>query len=135
VHENMLFQIKKFLVEKIDPAFIIVFGSFAKQSTHQNSDIDIAFYSTDKNMTIYEIFLLAQELADNLKFEVDLVDLRAASTVFQAQIYCTGKVIYSKDDHLRRNAEMLALSMYAKLNEERKGILQKVDESGTIYEK
>jgi len=30
---------------------------------------------------------------------------------------------------------MTALSMYAKLNEERKSILERIDESGTIYEK
>ncbi|MGE6614258.1 nucleotidyltransferase domain-containing protein, partial [Peribacillus sp. NPDC076916] len=31
--------------KKIDPVFIIIFGSYAKNSTHKDSDIDIAFYS------------------------------------------------------------------------------------------
>ncbi|MCG2991105.1 hypothetical protein KZ294_26495, partial [Escherichia coli] len=57
------------------------------------------------------------------------------STVFQAQIYMTGTVIYSNDDRLRMSEQMKALKMYAKLNEERKDILKKVDESGSIYEK
>ena len=77
---------------------------------------------------------MAQELADILKIDVDLVNIRIASTVFQAQIYTTGTVIYSKDDTLLKNQQMTALSMYAKLNEERENILKKIGESGTIYE-
>ncbi|MGP7818234.1 type VII toxin-antitoxin system MntA family adenylyltransferase antitoxin [Niallia sp. 01092] len=127
--------ITEFLTRKINPSFIIVFGSFAKNTTHNGSDIDIGFYTKSKVVTKYEIFMIAQELAALLKREVDLVNIAEASTVFQAQIYTTGKVIFSSDEMLRMTEQMKALSMYAKLNEERKDILNKVDESGTIYEK
>jgi predicted nucleotidyltransferase len=128
-------SISEFLHTHIQPSFIIVFGSFAKGTTHQESDIDIAFYVKDKKLDKYEVFMLAQDLAALLKREVDLVNIAEASTVFQAQIYTTGEVIYSGDDTLRMNEQMKALKMYAKLNEERKDVLQKVDESGSIYEK
>ncbi|MHC8965708.1 type VII toxin-antitoxin system MntA family adenylyltransferase antitoxin [Priestia aryabhattai] len=128
-------SITEFLHTHIQPSFIIVFGSFAKGTTHQESDIDIGFYVKDKKLDKYEVFMLAQELATLLKREVDLVNIAEASTVFQAQIYTTGEVIYSGDDTLRMNEQMKALKMYAKLNEERKDVLQKVDESGSIYEK
>jgi uncharacterized protein len=95
----------------------------------------VAFYNQDSSLSTYEIFLLAQELADILKIDVDLVNLGTASTVFKAQIYTTGTVIYSKDDTLLRNQQMTALSMYAKLNEERKNILKNISESGSVYEK
>lgn len=131
---EMFQSIQEFLIGKIDPSFIIVFGSYSKNTTHRDSDIDVAFYSQDSSHITYEIFLLAQELADILKIDVDLVNLRTASTVFQAQIYTTGTVIYSKDDTLLKNQQMTALSMYAKLNEERENILKKIGESGTIYE-
>ncbi|MFF2501114.1 nucleotidyltransferase domain-containing protein [Peribacillus sp. NPDC058075] len=131
---EMFQSIQEFLIDKIDPSFIIVFGSYSKNTTHSDSDIDVAFYSQDSSHLTYEIFLLAQELADILKIDVDLVNLRTASTVFQAQIYTTGTVIYSKDDILLKNQQMTALSMYAKLNEERENILKKIGESGTIYE-
>ncbi|MET3321340.1 UNVERIFIED_ORG: putative nucleotidyltransferase [Peribacillus simplex] len=131
-----LFQtIQDFLISKINPTFIIVFGSYAKNSTHKESDIDVAFYCENQSLTTYEIFRLAQDLADNLKIEVDLVNLRTASTVFKAQIYTTGTVIYSKDETILKNNQMTALSMYAKLNEERENILKKIGESGSIYEK
>ena len=90
--------IQNFLINKINPTFIIVFGSYAKGTTHQNSDIDVAFFSEDSRLTSYDIFLIAQELADLLKMEVDLVNLRTTSTVFKAQIYTTGIVIYSNND-------------------------------------
>ncbi|CAK6481055.1 type VII toxin-antitoxin system MntA family adenylyltransferase antitoxin [Peribacillus castrilensis] len=132
---EMFQSIQEFLIGKIDPSFIIVFGSYSKNTTHRDSDIDVAFYSQDSSHYFtYEIFLLAQELADILKIDVDLVNLRTASTVFQAQIYTTGTVIYSKDDNLLKNQQMTALSMYAKLNEERENIMKKIGESGTIYE-
>ena len=65
--------IQDFLINKMNPAFIIVFGSYAKGTTHPNSDIDVAFFSEDAQFTSYDLFLMAQELADILKMEVDLV--------------------------------------------------------------
>ncbi len=131
-----MFQIiQDFLINKIDPTFIIVFGSHAKDSVHKESDIDIAFYSSQIPFNTYDLFLFAQELAALIKVDVDLVDISAASTVFKAQIYSTGRLIYCIDDNLYKNLQMTALSMYAKLNEERKSILNKIDERGSIYEK
>ncbi|MCK6259513.1 nucleotidyltransferase domain-containing protein [Fictibacillus sp. KIGAM418] len=131
---DMFQTIQDFLIAKIDPTFIIIFGSYAKDSVHKESDIDIAFHS-QKKFTTYEIFEFSQELASLLKVDVDLVDINAASTVFKAQIYTTGQLIYCVDDNVFKNLQMTALSMYAKLNEERKNILKKIDESGSIYEK
>ncbi|OLN22131.1 DNA polymerase subunit beta [Domibacillus antri] len=134
--QTELFQtIQNFLVKKINPSFIIVFGSYAKGATHKESDIDVAFYSKDQSPAAYEVFMLAQELADILHIQVDLVNLREASTVFQAQIFSTGTVIYCTDETLRMSVQMTALSMYTKLNEDRMPILNNIDESGSIYEK
>ena len=74
-------------------------------------------------------------MAELLNIEVDLVNLRTASTVFKAQVYTTGIVIYSKDDTFLKKQQMTALSMYTKLNEERTEMLKNIDESGYIYEK
>lgn len=133
--ENKAFQIiKEFLIKKMNPSFLIVFGSIAKGNIHQDSDIDIAFFCEENNHSPYDIFLIAQELAGYLKREVDLVNLQEASTVFKAQIFTTGLVIYSKNDLLLKKQQMIALSMYARLNEERKEILEKIDQKGCIYE-
>ncbi|WP_191090769.1 type VII toxin-antitoxin system MntA family adenylyltransferase antitoxin [Niallia endozanthoxylica] len=123
------------LTEKLSPFLIILFGSTVKGNVRQSSDIDIAFLSDDKVSDQYEIFLIAQELASKLQRDVDLIDLSQASTVFQAQVVSTGKVIYCTDEHKRVQFEMKTLKMYTKLNEERSPILKNIEESGTIYEK
>lgn len=79
--------------------------------------------------------MVAQELASKLQLDVDLVNIKEVSTVFKAQIFSSGQLIYAQDEEICKEQRMLALSMYAKLNEERKIILDKIDESGSIYEK
>ncbi|MBM4764856.1 nucleotidyltransferase domain-containing protein [Bacillus sp. B15-48] len=123
------------LCEKFTPFLILIFGSTVKGTQHSESDIDIAFAHEEKELDKYEVFLTAQDLASKLKREVDLVDLNQVSTVFQAQIVSTGRVIYCTDEQKRAQFELKTLKMYAKLNEERSPILKKIDESGRIYEK
>ncbi|MGF6947554.1 hypothetical protein QF028_000047 [Neobacillus sp. B4I6] len=79
--------------------------------------------------------MIAQEIATKLNRDVDLIDLSEASTVFQAQVIYTGRVIYCIDNNKKAKFELKTLKMYAKLNEERSPILKKVEESGSIYEK
>lgn len=128
-------QTREFIVKNLNPAFIIVFGSYASGLTHGDSDIDIAFYCEEDTFTSYEVFMFAQELADILKIEVDLIDLKEASTVFATQIFSTGTVIYSKNENLRMELHMRTYSMYARLNEERQPIIDKIIETGSVYGK
>lgn len=79
--------------------------------------------------------MLSQELADHLKIEVDLVNLREASTVFAAQIFTAGVVIYSRDENIRIREQIKALSMYAKLYEDRAELLDHIEVRGSVYEK
>lgn len=134
MESKLIDKINRKLVPRLDPAFIIVFGSYAKGCQRKESDIDVAFYSDGETPDKYEIFMLAQELAEELKIEVDLINLREASTVFKAQIFTTGKVIFSQNEDTRIKEQMIALSMYAKLNEERHEILDGISKRGTIYE-
>ncbi|WP_203245919.1 type VII toxin-antitoxin system MntA family adenylyltransferase antitoxin [Sporosarcina beigongshangi] len=135
MHDEIFQQARTFITEHLDPAFIIVFGSYAKGTTHSESDIDIAFYREDKSFSAYELFMFAQQLADIIDIEVDLVDLKEASTVFAAQIFSTGEVIYSKNDNLRMELHMRTYSMYARLNEERQPIIDKFIETGSVFGK
>ncbi len=129
---KMQIQIVNLLREKVSPDLIYIFGSTVKGTSHKNSDLDIAFLP-GSDINEYEIFILAQELAEKVNIDVDLVNLKKASTVFQAQIIATGSIIYCSDEQIRMNFEMNALKMYAKLGEERKVIIDKVKESGTVF--
>ena len=133
MHEALFQQTREFLIEKLNPNFIIIFGSYTKGTTHSQSDLDIAFYREDRTFSAYELFMLAQQLADIIGIEVDLVDLKEASTVFATQIFSTGKVIYSNNENLRMELHMRTYSMYARLNEERQPIIDKIIETGSVY--
>lgn len=118
-------EIKKVLIPNCAPFYLVLFGSFANSLERADSDIDIGILS-EKCLDPYSLYLTAQELAERLQREVDLVDLATASTVMQAQIITTGVTIYCTDETKRQLFAMKTLKMYAKLNEERHEILQKI---------
>jgi len=117
--------IKKVLVKALAPYLIYIFGSTVKGRGRDDSDIDIAIL-TDRQIDEYKLFILSQKLADVLKREVDLVDLRKASTVFKVQIIKTGKLIYNSDNLRKMYFQMRAMRDYALLNEERMEIINKI---------
>lgn len=90
--EHQIELIKKRLITRLSPSLIYLFGSYAKGTEHASSDINIA-YMSDVVLSDYERFMLAEELASELNKDVDLVDLKLATTVFQTQIIATGKLI------------------------------------------
>ena len=122
------------LKDAVSPSVIYLFGSAATGHIRHDSDIDIAFLSDKQSFDHYERFMLAQQLAERLQRDVDLIDLKEANTVFQAQIVSNGKVIYCADEQKKAEYEWLVLKMYAKLNEERAEILRNIVESGSVYD-
>jgi hypothetical protein len=79
------------------------------------------------------VFELAQELALHLHRDVDLVDLRTASTVMRLQVISTGTCLDAPNEPARREFEMYTYSDYARLNEERRDILKRIAQSGVVY--
>ncbi|GAB0171387.1 nucleotidyltransferase domain-containing protein [Lysinibacillus sp. CTST325] len=113
---------QKVVVEKlataVNPAFVIVFGSYARGSAREDSDLDIAYFA-NKPLSGYERFLLAGEIAQACNIDVDLIDMRTVDTVFAAQIFSSGMVIDCQDENAFVKERMKALSMYLTLNEQR----------------
>jgi uncharacterized protein len=108
------------------------FGSQAQGTANQQSDVDLAFLAQHR-MTPQALFELRQDLAPILQREVDLIDLRMASTVMRMQVLSTGECLFCGDDRARDQFEMLVYSSYARLNEERSGILEDVRARGSVY--
>lgn len=70
-----------------------VFGSQARGTPRQDSDLDLAILALgyiDPNL----LWSLSNEIANLVNCEVDLLDLRAASTVMQYQVISTGKTVW-----------------------------------------
>ena len=78
-------------------------------------------------------FDLQERLADALRRSVDLVDLRSASTVMASQVVTTGVLIHDGAPASRGAFEDYIYSAYARLNEERRAILDRIASEGTVY--
>ncbi|MGL5000402.1 MAG: type VII toxin-antitoxin system MntA family adenylyltransferase antitoxin [Cetobacterium sp.] len=116
------------LLENFECETIYVFGSYASGKTHNKSDIDIAFLSKNK-IGKYDIFMKAQEISSSVNKEIDLVDLKDSSTVFQNEVVKNGIVILDGDIIKRQKFEVLVLKKYIELNELRKDIIQSYSNS------
>lgn len=114
--------IKSFLIEELQAELIYLFGSYAAGKARADSDLDLAFL-TSSEINDYHRFLSAQKLASKLNMEIDLIDLTKVSTVFKVQII-QGKLLYAKNKLKKQRFELLALKKYARLNEERKAIIE-----------
>ena len=115
-----------------DPIAIYLFGSMASDAVHDSSDIDLAVLPPEPlpNLKRWDI---QQNLAITLRRDVDLVDLLSVSTVMRLQVVATGELLHEGDATQRAEFEMVTLSMYARLNEERREILDQVKREGRVY--
>lgn len=130
--QEQLEEAVQLLVKETEPICIYLLGSASRNELREDSDIDIALLA-DKSIDSYRVFIIAQQLYDVFKREVDLINLNSASTVFKAQVVGKGTVIYCKDNKKRCYFEIRALKEYALLNEERENILKGIKERGNVY--
>ncbi len=115
---------------------VYLFGSAVTGNLQQHSDVDLALllpHDLAKKQASLAMSLAHLELENHLKRDVDLVNLRQVSTVFQYVIINKGKVIYCVDEYSRKTFEMLTWSFYQKLNEERAEILDEFFRTGKAY--
>lgn len=102
-------------------SLIYLFGSYATQHERAESDIDIAVQADAPLDPLFR-WQLANQLASTLGKEVDLIDLRQASTVLRMEIVRHGICLYQRGQEAAF-FEMTALSMYQHLQQERAEIL------------
>lgn len=108
------------------------FGSFGTAYERPASDLDLAVYA-GRPLTAMKLWSVAQEFAAEVGRDVDLVDLASASTVMRAQIVHGGERLYCADEMACETFEDYVYSSYARLNEERREILQDVLRRGSVY--
>jgi len=133
------YQLPPETVEKIcaslpDVMAVYLFGSAASGKMHPESDIDMAVLA-DSPIDPEKLWKLAQDMAAMLGLEVDIIDLRQASTVMRMQIVEGGKRLYCRDQAACDALEDFVFSDFARLNEERAGILEDVERRGAVYGK
>ncbi len=110
---------------------IYVFGSRVQGNAMRESDLDLAVLVSGyvEPLTLWK---LAGELADLSGCPVDLLDLRAASTVMQHQILTGGERWWAKDAQASI-FEAAMLSEKTELDTARAGLLNDIQKEGKIY--
>ncbi len=111
---------------------IYQFGSFGTARAHKESDLDLAILSTHPLDPVAR-WEAAQKIAQTAGRDVDLIDLLAASTVMRLQVVAYGRRLYCADENHVICFEDNTFAAYARLNEERRGILEDVQQRGRVY--
>ena len=101
------------------------------QAARVDSDLDLAVLLEGYADPV-ALFDLSGDLADLAGCTVDLLDMRAASTVMQYQILTTGQAWWRKDVHAGL-FEAAMLSEKMALNEARAGLIEDVRHAGHVY--
>ncbi len=110
---------------------IYAFGSRIQGTARLDSDLDLAVLVAGYTDPLI-LFEVANELADVAGYAVDLLDLRAASTVMQYQIITTGKRWWTLDMQAAL-FEAFILSEKTALDVARAGLLADIRQRGTVY--
>ena len=116
---------------------VYLFGSYGTEEQWPDSDADIALLlppdeaKPTGNLAMTD---LHAALGGLLGKEVDLINLRLVSTVFQKEIIMAERRIFCADQYAADEFEMLVLSFYHKLNEERAEVMAEGLKSGRFYD-
>ncbi len=110
---------------------VYAFGSRVQGSAGPDSDLDLAVLVAGYAEPL-TLFNLAGDLADVAGCPVDLLDMRAASTVMQYQILTTGQRWWTLDTQADL-FEAAVLSDKTNLDEARASLLSDIRQSGKVY--
>lgn len=133
MQEQLLHRLILQLQKDIPGLFAVYrFGSWGTTAERADSDIDLAVLATVPFEPVRR-WEVAQQLAAIAGRNVDLVDLGAASTVMRAQAIAQGESIFCADETRCSEFENFVYSDYARLNEERREILDEIRKRGSVY--
>ena len=110
---------------------IYAFGSRVQGNAGRDSDLDLAVLVAGYAAPL-ALWELAGDLADLAGCPVDLLDLRAASTVMQYQVITTGQRWWAKDVQAAL-FEAAMLSEKTALDTARAGRLADIQKEGKVY--
>lgn len=110
---------------------IYAFGSRILGTAQVESDLDLAIL-VDGYAPALQLWEVANQLSGVVGCAVDLLDLRAASTVMQFQVITQGRLLWSKQPNAAL-FECFVLSEKSNLDAARAGLLNDIATEGKIY--
>lgn len=108
------------------------YGSAGGIYQRTDSDLDLAVLAGHR-LSFAEQCTLAAELSQLAGRNADLNDLRRLPVTLRVQIVTAGVRIYAAHAPEAEEYDSRTLSDYARLNEERRGILEDIRRRGRIY--
>jgi predicted nucleotidyltransferase len=119
-----------------DTQAIYLFGSYGTEQEWPDSDVDIAVLlppEEAKTAGSLQMSDLRFDLETLLEKEIDLINIRRVPTVLQKEVVVADCRIYDGDWFAAEEFEMLTLSYYQKLNEERSEIVSSALSNGRFH--
>lgn len=110
---------------------VYAFGSQVQGTANSGSDLDLAVLVAGYADTLI-LWELSSELAGLVGCPVDLLDLRAASTVMQYQVITTGQRLWS-EGVATDLFECFVLSEKTALDTARQPLLNEIAHRGSVY--
>ena len=109
--------------EAVQAAYLL--GSAATDRLRNDSDVDVAILPRHRTgLPIEERLAITAELATIFGRPVDLGVLSTANVVYATEAVTTGRLLCERDRTETARFAMLALSMYASLQEARREVLR-----------
>jgi len=117
---------------------IYLYGSWGTPEQWPTSDIDIAVLLPpveSKTVDMWAWLGLSVELARIAGVEkADLINLRQVSALLRKEVIAADRRIHCADEYAADEFEMLSISFYQKMNEERREIVEEFRRTGRAYD-
>lgn len=110
---------------------VTLFGSRAQGQERDDSDLDLAVLLPEPADPV-ALWQAGEAIAKRLGVDVDLVDLRRASTVMQHQIITSGRRLFIEGTEAERYDAYILNAMIA-LNEARAPLLADIHRDGRVH--
>ncbi|WP_242863272.1 type VII toxin-antitoxin system MntA family adenylyltransferase antitoxin [Caloranaerobacter ferrireducens] len=109
---DILEKCKEVLLNNPQIIFAYVFGSYARGTSDENSDIDIAIYLNDKEMSAKDYLDLKIRLESICKRKVDLIILNESPPLLKYEVYLDGILLFTRDEIAESNFKVHTLFEY-----------------------
>ena len=125
-------RVRQFLLQAQPDALALwAFGSRVGSQARADSDLDLALLLPGRG-DAKALWALGSALAQELGVDVDLLDLRAASTVMVHQVLSSGECLYAVQPEADSWAAF-ALNEKLRLDEARAPLIEQIEREGTVH--